>query len=102
MAYLGNAYQVSLKVREFEKRFSLISKSRDVEANQFYFHLLYKMIEIQIMNNLETGNLIFPNKRIRMTFSNDQSNAMKLYDCVKFINVYGVLKDDVRQPSSSP
>jgi hypothetical protein len=93
--YLGNAYQVSIKIREFEKRFSKASKNISTTRNRFYFKILYAKIEQHIKHKLETGNLIFAKKREQLTFSSDQTNFMKLYDCARFINTYDDLKKEV-------
>jgi hypothetical protein len=95
MNYMGNEYQVSLKVREFERRFSKASKRISLARNQVYFDILYKKIELHIKHNLDTGNLIFQHHRQKLTFPHQQQNFMRLYDCAKFINIYGDLKKDI-------
>ena len=90
--YLGGAYQLSIKIRELEKRYSLINKDRLFVQNKISFRLLYAMIKIHIKNNLETGNLILPHLRNYMSFELDQKNIVKLYDVTQFINIYTDIK----------
>jgi hypothetical protein len=90
--YLGAAYQVSIKIREIEHRFSRINSGRLKIANKFSFKLLYAMIKFHIKNNLETGDLILPDMRTYMTFDQEQANTVKLYDVTQFINIYGEIK----------
>jgi hypothetical protein len=90
--YLGAAYQVSIKIREIEHRFSRISSDRLRVSNKLSFKLLYSMIKMHIKNNLETGNLIMPHMRSFMSFDAEQLNTVKLYDVTQFINIYGEIK----------
>ena len=97
MVYLGAVYAVSIRVRQFEHRFSLHTKKDKLSKHNFLFMMLYEMIARHIKHNLDTGHLIFPTSRHMLSFEREQSTSVSLFGCAMFVNIYSDVKDKVRK-----
>ena len=97
MNYLGAIYPVSIKIREIERKYLIESRLKQKKSSNFMFRVLYSMIERNLSNNLETGNLIFPGARHLISVGTEKANSIGLYGCAAFINIYNDLKNTVRK-----